>query len=389
MNIPERRSLAPSVTTSADVSWPSVFWRELALQDWIALVYLFLLFAVTLVGDGPRRPTALVYLTLDITVFMVAIGLARGKILTGTVGALAYRIGLFAAIFGSFSHLQYILPTARAAIHGSVVDADLYAFDKAVFGFEPAEVFDGFVTTSTVEWFSFFYFGYFFILAAHIFPAMFLAKNTRLDRRVVDAVVRAMRDEYASRGYGAAKVDFEIEPAGPGDVRVRFAVTEGPRWKLSKLSFPGAKKISEADLRKATELEEGAPVDLERVERAKFMLARAYHDRGMIMSRIGEPKREVAADGATVISWTIDEGDVYRIGTIRFAKLGEKLQKELTAETKARPKETFNHAQLNEDLERIKAWFRARGQTVMAVLAIKADDRKKTVDLEIDVTEIR
>ena len=166
----------PSSTVPIGVAAPSNVWRELAVQDWIVLVYLFALLAFTVAGDGSRRTTALAYLSIDITAFAVAIGLARGKIVTGTLGALVYRFGLFAGIFGSFSHLQYILPTARSVR----LDAEIYAFDKLVFGFEPAEVFDRFVTTSTVEWFSFFYFGYFFILAAHIFPFMFAVKNVRL-----------------------------------------------------------------------------------------------------------------------------------------------------------------------------------------------------------------
>lgn len=172
MNIPDRRSVAPSV----GVAWPSTFWRELAVQDWVVLAYLFALLAVTSAGDGPRRETALGYLAADITIFLLGLGLARGKILAGALGALAYRGALFAGVFGSFAQLQYILPTARAAR----LDAELYAFDKLVFGFEPAEVFDPFVSTSTVEWFSFFYFGYFFILAVHVFPFMFAVRNMRL-----------------------------------------------------------------------------------------------------------------------------------------------------------------------------------------------------------------
>ncbi|MBN9161234.1 MAG: hypothetical protein J0I07_09740, partial [Myxococcales bacterium] len=110
MNFPERRSLHPTVGASA----ASSIWRELALQDWVAVVYLAVLLVVTVAGSGSRRPTALAYLSLDITAFVLAIGLSRGKVLTGTLGAIVYRLGLFAAVFGSFTHLQYILPTARA-----------------------------------------------------------------------------------------------------------------------------------------------------------------------------------------------------------------------------------------------------------------------------------
>jgi membrane-associated phospholipid phosphatase len=171
MNLPQR-----FFQKTASAAAPASIWRELALQDWIAAVYLAVLLAVTVAGDGPRRTTALAYLSIDITVFVIAIGLTRGKILIGIVAAIVYRLGIFAAVFGTFAHLQYILPTAR----GARLDAEIYAFDKRVFGVEPAELFDRFVTTSTVEWFSFFYFGYFFILAVHVFPFMFTQRKPRL-----------------------------------------------------------------------------------------------------------------------------------------------------------------------------------------------------------------
>jgi membrane-associated phospholipid phosphatase len=151
-------------------------WSELALQDWIVLVYLGALLAFTLAGAGPRRSTALSYLTADLALFALALVVSRAGVLRGLPGAIVYRVGLFGAVFGSFSQLQYVLPTARSL----TVDAQLYAFDKAVFGIEPAEALDRFVSTGTTEWFSFFYFSYFFILALHDFPFMLAARNVRL-----------------------------------------------------------------------------------------------------------------------------------------------------------------------------------------------------------------
>lgn len=226
---PQRRASTSVAPPPAAVAAPSHVWRELAVQDWIVLVYLFALLALTVAGEGPRRTTALEYLSIDITAFVVAVGLARGKVLTGIVGALVYRLGLFAGIFGSFSHLQYILPTARSVR----LDAEIYAFDKLVFGVEPAEVFDRFVTTSTVEWFSFFYFGYFFILAVHIFPFMFAVKNVRLVAELSFGIVTLFCVGHllyiVVPGYGPYQhLSFTNELDGPTWWRlVRAAVDAG------------------------------------------------------------------------------------------------------------------------------------------------------------------
>lgn len=150
--------------------------RELAVQDWVVLAYLVVLFGCVVAGHGPRRSTALAFSAVDLVLFVAALVATRGGYVRGAAGALLYRAGVFIAVFGSFSHLQYVLPTARAI----VVDADLYALDLRVLGFEPAEAFDRYVTPATTEWFSFFYFGYFFIVAAHVFPMLLTAQPPKI-----------------------------------------------------------------------------------------------------------------------------------------------------------------------------------------------------------------
>lgn len=198
-----------------------------------------------------------------------------------------------------------------------------------------------------------------------------------------------METEYAARGYGSAKIDPKIEETGPGSVRVRFVVTEGAPWKIAKLAFSGAKKVTEADLRKASSLQEGGSFDADKVERATLLMTDLYFNRGMLTTRVVEPKREVTSDGGVTLTWTIDESDVYRMGTVRFSKLGEKLQKELTAEMKTQPRAVFDRSKLVADLARIGAWFKARGQAVEAVPLTKLDGVKKTVDLEVEIAEAR
>jgi membrane-associated phospholipid phosphatase len=161
-----RTSAAPSFRT---------FLRTLAVQDVIVLAYLVALLLASLAGTGPRRAAAIVGVLGDIVALSLGLVLGRGGRAPPRLAAVAYRVGLFSAVFGSFSQLQLILPTART----TQVDAPLYAFDKAVFGFEPAEALDRFVTSATTEWFSFFYFGYFFLLAVHVFPALVAARNMR------------------------------------------------------------------------------------------------------------------------------------------------------------------------------------------------------------------
>ena len=57
----------------------------------------------------------------------------------------------------------------------TTLDNGLYQLDLALFGFEPAIAMDAIVTPFTTEWFAFFYFGYFFLLAMFVTGMVFIA----------------------------------------------------------------------------------------------------------------------------------------------------------------------------------------------------------------------
>jgi hypothetical protein len=159
-------------------SRPSPLARVLAdwaLQDFVVLIYLVVMLLAVFHGAGPRRPAAVAFVAVDIIVFTTLVVAARRGWLGAKAGAVLYRVALLFALLGSFLQLQWLLPTARA----STLDAQLYAFDRAVFGFEPAEALDRFVTPATTEWFALFYFGYFPLLAAYVLPSLFAARARR------------------------------------------------------------------------------------------------------------------------------------------------------------------------------------------------------------------
>jgi hypothetical protein len=152
----------------------------LAALDWLVLGYLFTLLFEVVQGSGSRRAPAAAYLALDATLFLAVLVVVRGELLRGRfLPGLVYRLGVLGAILGSFFELQWILPAAS----GPSLDAELHALDLRLFGVEPAQAFDRFVHPATTEWFSFFYYGYFFLLAAHVVPAMlFLREEGVLQR---------------------------------------------------------------------------------------------------------------------------------------------------------------------------------------------------------------
>jgi hypothetical protein len=172
--------------TAANVTWLRAFQADLAPHDWLITVYFILLFVAVVFGAGPDRLLAGRIVLEHLFVLVVGLALTRGAILRrgSFLSALVYRFTLFSTVLSSYFELRVILPASAPR----AVDASLYAIDLNVFHYEPALAWDRFVNVHTVEWFAFFYFGYFFLLAIHVLPFMFFARNLTMLARFATAI---------------------------------------------------------------------------------------------------------------------------------------------------------------------------------------------------------
>jgi len=177
---------AGTAADEAARSWRAAFVADLAPQDWLIGAYFALLFVGVLFGAGPDRPLAGRVVLVHAAVLAAGLALTRGGILRrgSFANALCYRLTVFSTVLSSYFALRLILPAAAPR----VVDATLYAIDLHVFHYEPAVAWDPLATPPVVEWFSFFYFGYFFLLALHVLPFMFLGKNLAILARFSTAI---------------------------------------------------------------------------------------------------------------------------------------------------------------------------------------------------------
>src|SRR5579872_4569230 len=151
--------------------------NQFAAQDWIIVVFLVAELVALAVGDGPGRPACAARVCADLGVYLAAVALVRRALPWGSLaGALLYRGAILAVVLVSYFQLREVLP----AVSTRALDAHIYAFDLRVFGIEPAEWMDRFVSPATTEWFAFFYFLYFLILAVHVLPMLFLVGDMEI-----------------------------------------------------------------------------------------------------------------------------------------------------------------------------------------------------------------
>jgi membrane-associated phospholipid phosphatase len=152
--------------------------RSLAVADYLVLGYLLLLNAAVLVAPpSPLWGASLAQVLGLFALFLISLVLVRAEVVgPGFWSALVYRIGIYGSVQQSYFFFKHLLPV----INPGSLDQELYALDLQLFGVEPAVWMDQFVSPATTEWFAFFYFCYFFLLAAHVIPIVLGAKNQLL-----------------------------------------------------------------------------------------------------------------------------------------------------------------------------------------------------------------
>ena len=103
--------------------------------------------------------------------------LVRGALLRDHLLApLLYRLGVYGTVQISYFELRELLPL----VNPSTLDSQLSYIDERVLHFEPSLFMDRFVSPATTEWFAFFYFGYFMLLASHVLPLLFFSRRFKL-----------------------------------------------------------------------------------------------------------------------------------------------------------------------------------------------------------------
>lgn len=148
------------------------------MHDWIVLAYItFLNVAVALRPAGPIRDHCQERVAVLLLALVAALVVVRGPFRgTGPLVAVFYRLTIYGTVQISYFFFREMLPLLNPAS----LDNVLHGLGITLFGAEPALVLDRVVSNLTTEWFAFFYFGYFFVLAVHVIPILFMVRSQRL-----------------------------------------------------------------------------------------------------------------------------------------------------------------------------------------------------------------
>ncbi len=152
--------------------------RETAIHDFAVFAFLLALNGAVLgTPNSAERSFCLVRTGGLFLAFLLSILLVRGRLLKRSwVAALVYRLGIYGVVQISYFFLKHVLPL----VNTTTLDRKLYELDLSLFHYEPAMAWDRYVNPDTTEWFAFFYFGYFLLMAVHVVPLLFFGRRKQI-----------------------------------------------------------------------------------------------------------------------------------------------------------------------------------------------------------------
>lgn len=147
-----------------------------ALADWFVIAY----FISVIIGlyRGRPSPERSLYLSMVIGIlgaFTAGVYVFRLRYEPRQASSVPYKVLLayhlmpLVAVLAFYFNLRPILPLINPVSY----DSALYRLDLAIFGLEPTLFLEPFTSARVVEWFAFFYYSYFFVIASFIFVMIF------------------------------------------------------------------------------------------------------------------------------------------------------------------------------------------------------------------------
>jgi outer membrane protein insertion porin family len=181
---------------------------------------------------------------------------------------------------------------------------------------------------------------------------------------------------YQQKGYLDAQVTFKLVPQGNNTAIGLIDVNEGPAVEVSSIQFTGNHAFSARELRGQMEtrthtiviswLFSTGVLDQKKLQSDVDRLTAFYYQHGYVNVQVSQPTIARHGDSLTV-TFNIDEGPQYHVGTVEVAGDVKVPQKELLAKLTLKPKAVFSGTDLQHDVLTLSDFYSDRGYAYVNV----------------------
>lgn len=201
---------------------------------------------------------------------------------------------------------------------------------------------------------------------------------------------------YEDRNFSDVDVQYKIEDLPDNKARVVFAITEGPRLVVRRITFIGNLSVKQRDLMKVMKTKtwnllsffnkSGRLVPAQ-VEEDRAALRLLYQNRGFADVRITDISTQPLEREGVEIIVTIEEGIQYRVNSVGFEGVAVGTPEELRANLKMVDGSLFTPEGLTADLRSISNFYGQRGYVDRLVLPEVTPAGEGSVDLVYRIDE--
>lgn len=223
-----------------------------------------------------------------------------------------------------------------------------------------------------------------------------IKSNTVLNTEKIKESMDEIKKLYASKGYYATKVTYEIDYEKEFDVSVKFIIEESEQAYIRKIIIKGNKNLKTSQIRSAMSTTEkgifswftgSGILDEDALEEDRKNIEGVYHDNGYVKVKIGTPDISISKDGKVItVTLTIEEGDLYRIGKIDFNGDIIFRKEQLINNLKSKQDNTFRSTLFQQDVLTLTDLYQNQGYAFCEISPLTMiDDETKRVNINFEI----
>lgn len=218
-----------------------------------------------------------------------------------------------------------------------------------------------------------------------------VSPNTIINTKEVQSSVENIRRLYKEKGFYRTNVTAKLNYANSDKVNVSFVIDEGVKVYIKEIRFVGNTAFDAGELRDVMATSEkgllswitdSGKLKRDILDQDRSRIGALYHNNGYIEAKIGEP--EIKYEGESLfITFSIAEGDRYRVGTIEIDGdiVGDK--NELFGGIELSKEKYFSRKILRDDILRLTDLYAEKGY---AFAEVEPTLNKNAADKRMDVT---
>jgi len=225
-----------------------------------------------------------------------------------------------------------------------------------------------------------------------------ISKMETIDEEALFRLSEEIKKLYIEENRHKVGVDYKLvlNKQNPDKATVVFTITEGKYAKIKRVYFEGTNKISDRALRSIlftrenwllSFLDGAGSYKSDMLDMDKHRLEYFYRDHGYLTVKVAKPVVVFADDDREItVTFKVDEGDLYTIGSVRVKSDELYDEDELLPELLIEEGQAFSQSKMVKSMNRIKDLYGEKGYiNADAYPQVKPNEETKQVDIVFHV----